>query len=671
MPTRRPYPAIVPDIHTSVSAHATEPPESIYNAKEGETSVFQDLKIKLSSDLDISEHLRSTLVDIIQSKKGKVVENIDEAGVLVCQYREGSDFRTAGSSGKTIGNLPWLYHLITRNSWTSPMRRLLHYPIAREGLPGFNKYRISLSNYNGEARVYLENLAKAAGCEFTKTMKMDNTHLITAHTVSEKCEAAREWNIHMINHLWLEESYAKWMIQSVAKPRYTHFPERTNLGEVVGQTPIDKKALEDHFFPKATKPVQKTNAVPNTSKKSNPVDAVQQDATSAVIEPSSPVLAHRVKEIQAIAPATTTPTPTTSRKGKKSVSANDIKTPAHPKIAAAGKENETPSTGSRSAKQKAFANMQGYASDFALYEKEKKRTGGVVYGGRSNQEPVKDRPAKRTASVESDDDVETSHSAKKAKRSKKVTSSPTINLLVTGFSRWGQDNKIYTKDKVRDHIIIAFTANIVQAQLHQLGINLTDDHVNCSYLAAPKILRTKKFICAMAQGPVLLSTEFVEKCLEENRVVDMENYTLKDNEGEKRYHMSLPKALKKAKANKGNLLKGQSIYVADGVHGGYDTYQAVIEANGGKSILYKGRKSLAVSSRPEDEGPDDDDEYIYLVSGTTAPQSKLWPKFRSMAESVGKLPRIVKTDWLLDLALSQEIRWEERYELSEDNMAET
>lgn len=39
---------------------------------------------------------------------------------------------------------------------------------------------ITVSNYGGEARLYLENLIEAAGARFTKSMKAENTHLITA-----------------------------------------------------------------------------------------------------------------------------------------------------------------------------------------------------------------------------------------------------------------------------------------------------------------------------------------------------------------------------------------------------------------------------------------------------------------------------------------------------------
>ena len=37
-----------------------------------------------------------------------------------------------------------------------------------------------MSNYGGDARLYLENLIEACGAKFTKSMKTENTHLITA-----------------------------------------------------------------------------------------------------------------------------------------------------------------------------------------------------------------------------------------------------------------------------------------------------------------------------------------------------------------------------------------------------------------------------------------------------------------------------------------------------------
>jgi hypothetical protein len=277
-------------------------------------------------------------------------------------------------------------------------------------------FKVCLSNYNGEARIYLENLAKAAGCEFTKTMKMDNTHLITAHTVSEKCDAAREWNIHIINHLWLEESYARWEVQSLSNPRYTHFPPRTNLTEVVGQTPIDKDALDRYFLKKV------------------PAGVIRGTAGRGQLPMKGSENLSNGNGVKA-EPLT-------------------VRTPARTRLPAEGKENETPSTtGSRRAKEKAVAQLHELAPDIALYEKEKKRVGGVIFGGRRvSDDKVAYGSRKRSASAEDGDDSAESMSMDEqpqAKRAKKTKEPPSLRLLVTGHQAWAEDDKVYEKERVR------------------------------------------------------------------------------------------------------------------------------------------------------------------------------------------------------------------------------
>lgn len=372
------------------------------------------------------------------------MDNISQAEILVCQYREGQDYQSASSEGKVVGNLPWLYHLITHNAWTSPLRRLLHYPIVRGGLPGFKKFRISLSNYNGEARIYLENLAKAAGCEFTKTMKMDNTHLITAHTFSEKCDAAKEWNINMCNHLWLEESYAKWQIQSLTNPRYTHFPPRTNLGEVVGQTPIDRDALERHFFPRIME-VDEELLQPMQYRDQNIAKADIANITT--IEPPS---SSNERTRASVDERSDDPAPRVSKRDRQHCKDVVLRTPATSRFHPEGKENETPSTtGSRGAKDRAAARLHDMAPDIALYEKERKRVGGVIHGGRRKSDAEKPEPSrKRAVSSEDGGDEFAEHEARPGKRGRKSKPPPSIRLLVTGYSEWAEDSKASMEAKV-------------------------------------------------------------------------------------------------------------------------------------------------------------------------------------------------------------------------------
>lgn len=404
----------------------------------------------LSPDLEIGSRLRGTIEDLIASGGGSVTGSVHKADIFVCHYREGKDYRVASRAGKDVGNLPWLYHLITHDAWTSPLRRLLHYPIARNGMPGFEGLRISLSNYNGEARVYLENLVQAAGGEFTKTMKQDNTHLITAHLVSEKCSAAREWNINMVNHLWLEESYAKWQIQSLTNPRYTHFPQRTNLGEVVGQTQIDKQAIERHFFPKDYDPESA-----DEGHVSRPMPQKDHGSSSKNVPNSSAMQSSCSAKPQNLGPNLTVPpnepTPKASKDHRRHSEGPALRTPATPRFSGAGKENETPSTtGSRGAKDRAVARLHDLAPDIALYEKEKKRVGGVIFGGRKiSDDHDSDKGRKRSTSRDDESAVE-GEGGRDAKRAKRSREPPSMRLLLSSYQRWVSQPRREDEEKVGD-----------------------------------------------------------------------------------------------------------------------------------------------------------------------------------------------------------------------------
>lgn len=178
----------------------------------------------------------------------------------------------------------------------------------------------------------------------------------------------------------------------------------------------------------------------------------------------------------------------------------------------------------------------------------------------------------------------------------------------------------------------------------------------------------------MAKAPIVVSTRFVEECIAENEALDPEQYLLEDPEGEKRYHLSLPEAVKRARANRGHLLWGLTVYCTDHVHGGFETYKSIVEVNGGRCLLFRARPGSITSTKTGFVGDEvevahcEEPKYVYLISGTTLQDEKLWTKFREMVQNVGKHPRIVKTDWMLDLALSQEKRWDTMYEMTNNDI---
>ena len=468
------------------------PVNSFANGSERRSlTVFKSKKIMLGSDLSIGSRLQQTIEDLIIGGGGKTVTKVPEADIYVCHYREGRDYTQASKEGLVIGNLVWLYHLITHNTWTSPTRRLLHYPVPRKGVPGFSDLRISLSNYTGEARVYLENLVRSTGAEYTKTMRQDNTHLITAHLMSEKCTAAKEWNINIVNHLWLEESYARCQIQTLTNPRYTHFPRRTNLGEVVGQTQLDAEAVKkihgnsnnnnSTFHPSSLYTNGTTRDIAHAQKSAQAHNA----ASPSSLAPAQ----HRASQgrnLSTKAAAATGRTQSMDQDSKQTGNRNDdkiLQTPIPQRFRDSnndndinGKENETPSTtGSRGAKARALSKLHDLAPDVALYEKEVKRVGGVIYGGRKVSDPdrvgsgepkVSDRSRKRSFDERDvggggdddgdDDDSEcgseesaTDEDRRKAKKPKAGGKQNILQrIMLSGDQRWVDKQRKETEEKV-------------------------------------------------------------------------------------------------------------------------------------------------------------------------------------------------------------------------------
>lgn len=423
-------------------------------------TVFANKKVMLSDDLPIRDtRLRGILVDIIHGGKGMVINSVDVCDIFVCHYRDGPEYVRAAQQGKDVGNLAWLYHLITHNEWTSPFRRLLHYPIPRNGIPGFEDMRITISNYGGDARIYLENLITACGATFTKSMKVDNTHLITARMTSEKVDAARDWNVEIVNHLWIEESYAKCKVQTLTQPKFHHFPPRTNLGEVIGQTFLDERTLHAMFYPGGEDDLDSV-----AMRKRKMLQTAQENVYSTRKGGRS--------KLDVMTESSPAPKAASKAVGKAASKAklDNFTTPAKGRHVRTGKENETPSllsTGSRSAKSQALSKIQGLATDIALYEKEKKRAkdGHGPWGGKRAADQIdKERSTKGSSPAADGDDTDLTASGRRPSKKPRLSSLPQVEMriCVTGYSRWTTGAAMHKEDADKvcwDHLSPSYIAN--------------------------------------------------------------------------------------------------------------------------------------------------------------------------------------------------------------------
>ncbi|KAK0617372.1 BRCT domain-containing protein [Immersiella caudata] len=591
--------------------------------------VFAQKKVMLSADLNLNARLRNSITGIIEDSGGEVVNVADACDMFICHYRDGPQYVRAAQSGKDVGNLAWLYYLIVHNEWTSPLRRLLHYPIPREPIEGFKDMRITLSNYGGDARIYLENLITAAGATYTKTMTANNTHLITARMHSDKCDAAKEWNIEVVNHLWIEESYAKCRVQSLSSERYQHFPSRTNLGEVIGQTFHDEKVLRQLYYPGGE---EKPEAFARKKRKST---ADGQSAGRSVMNESSPAVGRNAKA-----------------RGTQATAGN-FATPAKGRHVRSGKENDTPSvmsTGSRSAKTQALSKLQSIAPDIALYEKEKKRNpkDGPWGGKRAADLIDKERSVMSSSPTpdEKEDDVQRSVSKRGAKRQRLSLPDVEMRVVLTGYQRWLED--LHKEDADRK-------------KLRAMGVQIVQDSQPCDYLAAPNLVRTKKFLRCLARGPEVISSAFIDACLDTGKRHDPADFPLEDKTNEKKFDVKLSKSIARARANRGRLLQAVPIYCTSDIKNGYDAYQTVAEANGAIFKVYRARSGTTIKPTTAEEDGGAPPEPVYLLSTNTAAEKALWPKFEKMAKDGHMEPRIVMPDWLLDVAMKQELVFDPKY----------
>jgi hypothetical protein len=164
-------------------------------------------------------------------------------------------------------------------------------------------------------------------------------------------------------------------------------------------------------------------------------------------------------------------------------------------------------------------------------------------------------------------------------------------------------------------------------------------------------------------GPTIISTDFIEACVsaKKGNVPDIESFVLKDAPNEKKFGVKIKDVVQRAKANKRSLLKHLPIYCTKDIPNGPDTYKEIVEANGGRFAIYTGKPVVRKIS------PDEDDtggEPVYLVTGDKPSERRLWSSFVEMAEAGNMDPRIVTTEWLLDVAMAQQLKWDDKYTIA-------
>jgi hypothetical protein len=158
-----------------------------------------------------------------------------------------------------------------------------------EAIPAMIQCNITITNYVGQAREDILTMAKHLGANVSRNMSAQNTHLICANAVGEKYDRALQWNLHIVNHFWLEDIYVTWTFQREAKPKYSHFS--ISLGDMVNKSGIvrtnsNRSVLKEATILKTVEQPQPeaVHHLPDSSKVSLGSPAQHASSTTAITE---------------------------------------------------------------------------------------------------------------------------------------------------------------------------------------------------------------------------------------------------------------------------------------------------------------------------------------------------------------------------------------------------
>lgn len=197
--------------------------------------------------------------------------------------------------------------------------------------------------------------------------------------------------------------------------------------------------------------------------------------------------------------------------------------------------------------------------------------------------------------------------------------------------------------------------------MRNLGIHIVQEGHPCDYLVAPQVVRTVKFLCALARGATILSTDFIDKVLELGEIPPVNDYILKDKESEKRYNFVIDRSMARARANKGKLLQGIPVYCTENIRNGQESYRAIAESNGAIFKIYRARSGTTIKPTTAEEDGYAKPDPVYLLTNNTPEEREMWARFRDMAEKGNMESRIVVPDWLLDVAMAQQVRFDKKF----------
>ncbi|KAJ6593982.1 hypothetical protein B0H19DRAFT_920627 [Mycena capillaripes] len=174
--------------------------------------------------------------------------------------------------------------------------------------------------------------------------------------------------------------------------------------------------------------------------------------------------------------------------------------------------------------------------------------------------------------------------------------------------------------------------------LSKLGAKTVTQVSECTHLIAPGLVRTEKFLCALAAGAFILSEKWAIESAAANKLLPEEDYILRDKVSERKWNFRLVDAMTRAKEVGGKLFENKTFYVTSRVPVDTKLLKTVVTIQGGK-ISTQTPTVRILNSAPD----------RYVIS---------CPEDISTWRPLAKDHAIYSQELLLNAAMTQQIEWD-------------
>ncbi|KAK3007232.1 hypothetical protein RJ639_015853, partial [Escallonia herrerae] len=168
------------------------------------SSAFRGQLFRFS--MSFPENRKAEIVQWVNQGGGEVVDNQTEENVNFTVECHGVVSSHADATGSINVSSHWIRSCLEDGQLLDVGSHILYSPLpCQVPLPGFEKFRICVSQYDEKDRLLLRNLCFILGAKFVEKLTKKVTHLLCKFSSGPKYQAASKWGIRSVTSEWICE----------------------------------------------------------------------------------------------------------------------------------------------------------------------------------------------------------------------------------------------------------------------------------------------------------------------------------------------------------------------------------------------------------------------------------------------------------------------------------